>query len=344
MKTAKAQLRKVLPQMPGSLTNMHLDALLRPELRFESLPPRARARLAKFSDEAAFRARTRRPGEIVGVAEGDSWFDYLPAYFDLDFGNGDLLGELNEHPRLRIFKVAKAGDTLANMVFGPNGTGQQLAATLNAIRKHGARFFLFSGGGNDVAGPELERFLYPIETAPDPKFPVRKDVVEQQLGKVFTETFNHLIDQVRKVAKIPIFLHGYDYAIPDGRAVIRAPFGFHFVGPWLKPAFERKGHKDPAVQQRVIDALIDRLNLTVSQVAKQRASDGVHHINVRGVLVKSKPAYKKDWANELHPTSRGWRKVADVFEAAILPALRTTAPRAARVSAPARKRKRTKRA
>ncbi len=330
--------------MPGSLTNMHLDAMLRPELHFEALPPRARARLAKFTDQAAFGARTRRPGEIVGVAEGDSWFDYLPAYFDLDIGNGDLLGELNEHPRLRIFKVAKAGDTLSNMVFGPNGTGQQLAATLNAIRKNDARFFLFSGGGNDVAGPELERFLYPIETAPDPKFPVRKDVVEQQLGKVFTEAFDHLIDQVRKVAKIPIFLHGYDYAIPDGRAVIRVPFGFQFVGPWLKPAFDRKGHKDPAVQQRVIDALIDRLNLTLTQVAKKRAADGVRYINVRGTLTKTKPLYRKDWANELHPTSRGWRKVADVFEAVVLPALPASAPRAAKVSAPARTRKRTKRA
>lgn len=341
MKTAKPQLLKVLPEMPGSLTNMHLDALLRPELHFEQLPPRARARLAKFSDEPTFRAAKRKPGEITGVAEGDSWFDYLPAYFDLDFGNGDLLGELNEHPRLRIFKVAKAGDTLSNMVFGPNGTGQQLAATLNAIKRNDARFFLFSGGGNDVAGPELERFLYPIETAPDPKFPVRKDVVQQQLVKVFTESFNHVIDQVRKVAKIPIFLHGYDYAVPDGRAVIRAPFGFHFVGPWLKPAFERKGHKDPAVQQRVIDALIDQLNATIAQVAKKRAADGVRHIDVRGVLVKTRPAYKRDWANELHPTSRGWRKVATVFETAILPALQSSAPR---VSARARTRKRTTRA
>ena len=39
--------------------------------------------------------------------------------------------------------------------------------TLQAIERDDAQFFLFSGGGNDVAGPELERFLFPSAMAPD---------------------------------------------------------------------------------------------------------------------------------------------------------------------------------
>ena len=146
--------------------------------------------------------------------------------------------------------------------------------------------------------------------------------MEAWLGKAFTDTFNHLIDEARPVSpKIAIFLHGYDFAVPDGRAVINIPFGFHFVGPWLKPAFVNKGITEVAVQQRVIDFLMDRLNKTISAVAKKRSSDNVHHIDVRGTLTKSKPGYRKDWANELHPTGRGWKKVANLFTKEILAVL-----------------------
>jgi len=98
------------------------------------LPVWAVRRPKSFSDAKAFQADLKsRPKRFVGVAEGDSWFDYLPAYLDTDLPNGDLLGELNEHPDLHIFKVAKAGDTLENMAYGPRGTGGQLKETIKAF-------------------------------------------------------------------------------------------------------------------------------------------------------------------------------------------------------------------
>ena len=325
MPTIQPQVLKMLRELPSGPANFYLESLLDPDLVFNQLPARAKAHLTQMSNPKSFREHIKaKPKPFVGVAEGDSWFDYLPAYFDLDLFNGDLLGELNDEDHFHVFKVAKAGDTLDNMVFGPNNTGEQLRKTLQAIEANDARFFLFSGGGNDVAGPELERFLFPAASAPDPSLPIRKDVVEAVLGKAFTATFNHLIDEVRRVSpKIAIFLHGYDFAVPDGRAVINIPFGFHFVGPWLKPAFVNKGITAVTVQQRVIDFLIDRLNKTIAAVAKQRASHNVHHIDVRGTLTKSRPSYRKDWANELHPTGRGWKKVANLFTAEILAVLQS---------------------
>ncbi len=317
----------ILKLPPGfsveTIGNQHLSSVLRPDLKVTRLSPRAVKRIESFSHAPSFKARIKaKPKRFVGVAEGDSWFDYLPAYFDLDLFNGDLIGELNEHPDLHVFKLAKAGDTLENMVYGPRGTGAQLKATLDAIRKFDARFLLFSAGGNDVAGPELERFLYQAHEAPDPKMPVIDGVVEAIIGKRFAELFNHMIDEVKKTSpKIAIFLHGYDYAVPDGRGVINFPFGFTFVGPWLKPAFTNKGIHNPATCQKVINRLIDRVNKTVHNVAKKRAAERIHYVDFRKVLSSKKPGYKRDWANELHPTGGGWKKLSDRFSTEIVKAL-----------------------
>jgi hypothetical protein len=37
--------------------------------------------------------------------------------------------------------------------------------------------------------------------------------------------------------------------------------------------------------------------------------------------LRSDAGYKSDWANELHPTSRGFRRLAGVFETAVLNAI-----------------------
>jgi hypothetical protein len=118
------------------------------------------------------------------------------------------------------------------------------------------------------------------------------------LGCLLT-TFNraalqYIIQQV-KAGKpgIEIFIHGYDYAIPDGRPVFKAPFGWDFIGPWLLPAFERQRTSPAAARQKIINQLIDMHNQTIADLAS--ADPQVHHIDCRGVL----DANTTDWANEL---------------------------------------------
>ena len=94
---------------------------------------------------------------VVGVAQGDSWFDYLPAFFEDPF-SGDLLGHLHRTGRYNIFKAATAGDTLENMSYGTavGGDGsakpQEIDTALNAVKTLQASFYLLSAGGNDMAG------------------------------------------------------------------------------------------------------------------------------------------------------------------------------------------------
>lgn len=104
------------------------------------------------------------------VAEGDSWFDYLPGR--------DLIDCLRVRHGYRIDNFAKAGDTLENMIYGSGITRRfervepTITPVLWRIQSVKPKAFLFSGGGNDIAGffqfagprllPALTRKAVPI--------------------------------------------------------------------------------------------------------------------------------------------------------------------------------------
>jgi lysophospholipase L1-like esterase len=290
------------------------------ESRCLPLPGRAIRQLDSFTSATTFGRRIRsQPKRFIGIAEGDSWFDFLPAYFDLDFCNGDLLGELNQHPDLHVFKLARAGETLEDIAYGPNGSGRNLQSVTAAMRRFDARFLLLSVGGNDIAGPELESLLHPIQEAPDPSMPVIDAMEDRVFGDSFARRLHHILDTVKRESPdAAIFLHGYDYAVPDGRGVLQLPFGFSFAGPWLKPAFDKKGIQDHETRQRVIRRLIDRLNATLSHLARERVGEHVHYVDLRGTLATARPGHRRDWADELHPTGRGWAKIAEILSQTIV--------------------------
>jgi hypothetical protein len=112
----------------------------------------------------------------------------------------------------------------------------------------------------------------------------------------------------------PIFVHGYDYPIPDGRGF---EFGLIHAGPWLAPAMDERGvPPDMALRGRIARILIDRLNddLLAPLAA---ATPGVVYIDSRGILPRD-ATYRDYWANEMHPTNLGFRRL---FEQAWLPRL-----------------------
>src|SRR5687768_12316470 len=105
------------------------------------------------------------------------------------------------------------------------------------------------------------------------------------------DAYLYLISQVPTVSisrpgrKISIVMHGYDYAVPDGRGVFGG-WGL-LPGPWLEPGFRRKGYSD----------LARRRDLTTVLRGTLRWGDG----------------YKADWANEMHPTGHGFELVTERF-------------------------------
>lgn len=243
---------------------------------------------------------TYRDGISV-VAQGDSWFDYI--------GN-DIIKSLS-HRGFAIKNFGTAGDMLENMLFGTefresNWTRRpaEHADVLNSVRQIQPKFFLFSGGGNDIAGPELAPYLNHAGMYPDE--PLRVDFLTFMFKKVFRDYYGYMIKSVQgALPGVEIIIHGYGHAIPTGKGVINVG-PWRFIGPWLRPSLTAKGIINPAVQAAVITQIIDVFNEMLAGVAK--AHKNVHYIDLRGLIVES------DWVNELHLNHDGYEKVGKAYQ------------------------------
>ena len=234
------------------------------------------------------------------VAEGDSWFDYPPGL--------DILDNLKLNHRYMIYKVAEAGDTIDNMIYGTeirsnfSRKPSQFLETLNAIERHKPKVFLFSGGGNDVAGEEFINFLNHKDAGLNPL----KDKFLGETLDYFKIAYQYMINQVLKIdKKIHIITHGYGYSIPDGRAVINFPLNLRFVGPWLRPALARKNYLSVSEGELIVKQLIDRFNDMLADLDDK--NENFHYIDLRNEIKKN------DWANELHLKSSKYKRVAKIF-------------------------------
>jgi hypothetical protein len=78
-----------------------------------------------------------------------------------------------------------------------------------------------------------------------------------------------------------------------------------------------KGIKDVTLQRAIIRRLVDSLYDMMFKVAGKPSDTGVHVIDVRGTL----KIENNEWADEIHGTSAGFKKVARLFSKAIANAI-----------------------
>jgi hypothetical protein len=261
--------------------------------------------VAQFKEEGQVeqleRTRALAPAAVAGVgmviAEGDSWFDYLPGT--------DIINCLRRNHGYVIENFAKAGDTLENMIYGTsiNRQFQRVSPTIESVlrrmRTLQPKVFLFSGGGNDVAGDEFESYLNHKSSGLPA---LREPYVNDMLTLVFRTYFEDLIAKVAAASPAThILVHGYGHTVPTGRAVDW--LFVTFAGPWLRPALARKGIFDPAEQRTAVFALIDRFNAMLADLDQQHAN--FHHIDLRDLVNPD-----TDWANELHLRNSAFARVA----------------------------------
>ena len=256
--------------------------------------------LASMSSKQAKKKLAELP---VIVAEGDSWFDYPVGI--------DVLDQIRRLWGYKIHRFSKAGDTLENMAYGTDINRQfqrrtpEIEEVKAAVRKHKPGFVLFSGGGNDVAGDELISYLNHVE-APSygrSKAWLRADVWTSALTQMEAAIKHFATAMWSAHPSTKIVMHGYARPVPDGRAVINFPFGFKFVGPWLRPAFARKGHPNWEQTEAYVGKLIDDYNALIAKVGRD--------LGKKFIYVDTRPVVgRNDWANELHPTNAGFEAVA----------------------------------
>ncbi|MGV3756395.1 MAG: caspase family protein [Verrucomicrobiota bacterium] len=262
----------------------------------------------------------RGPGTRI-VAEGDSWFDFKI--------RPDVIDWLERDYDYDIENLGKGGACIYEMAYGPEERGMfdffgkdatELENLVKAIREHKPHVFLFSAGGNDFVGPE---FIMTIHHALARKSGVNRGVIDALFKDDVEPGFRMVIETATAAARqaglgdIPVILHGYDYAFPDGRSAVNLVV--KKIGPWMGPSFSMKGYPyenegDLAVRRRMVSAMIDAVYIMLERLKADYSN--IHIVDVRGTLRS-----RSDWHDELHPTGEGFRRVAALFHQVIENAL-----------------------
>jgi hypothetical protein len=244
----------------------------------------------------------------VVVSEGDSWFSFP--------GHANTIDHLDAMAkrRMSLLRLETSGDTLHNMV-----RGEQRAKLRRLLSNYPVDALLFSGGGNDVVGPELIDFFDYVPDGRSWRDYVRQDALDTRIEevKIAYTGLKQLRDQYRP--KCVIVTHGYDYARPSGKPteywLWPIPVSVT-VGPWIQNSLRARNINAARDQQEVVNLLIDRFNEALATLADAKFIV----LDNRNVLAKA------EWSDELHPTRAGFRKIAKTFYDAV----KTTVPKGAK--------------
>jgi len=250
---------------------------------------------------------TQALGHLVAV--GDSWFDY-PFH--------DVLTLLDDDYGYRVESSAHAGDAIEAMAYNRGGQLEKLARCFEKVSALGAvpKAVLLSGGGDDIAGDEFGMLL---NNANSSIAGWNSEVVDGVINERIATAYRTVLDAIAVLSRhyagdtLPVLIHGYDYAVPDGRGLLGG-WG-PLPGPWLQPGFAEKQFAGLPQNTAMVQDLIDRFNTMLQTLAGKPEYQYVHYIDLRGTLSNSLRAdsYKAWWANELHPEKKGFDAVTARF-------------------------------
>jgi len=243
-------------------------------------------------------------GEVL-VAEGDSWFDY-PFH--------DILRLLEDEYGYEVESVAHKGDRVEEMAYAP-GQLEKFVRLLEKVLRRGTvpRAVLLSGGGNDLAGREFGMILnHAASGIAGLSGKMTEALIDERVRMAYVTILSRItrVCEMRAGEAVPIVIHGYDYPVADGRGFFGG--AGPLPGPWLDPGFREKGFADREERLEIVKKLIDRFNAMLEETASLGCFGHVRYLDLRGTL-RCDDRYREDWANELHPTGKGFEKVTARF-------------------------------
>lgn len=257
--------------------------------------------IARARRRSRFEAGLPGNTKPIMYAEGDSWLQF-PFFIE------DLIDQLDRH--YLICCTSKPGDTLRNMVFDEPEYAEELNELL-VKRKLPVRYFLLSGAGNDVVGAKngrsiLQDIVRPYDPGQTIEWHIATDALTETL--TFIETsYRKVLDTVdarfptSKFPELRVILHGYDYSPTRGvpKADKKRPF---WARDWTGEPLRKLGFPNNEKASAVIAALIDRLNTLTATTAA--AYGRAIYCDLRKAVPKG------EWADELHPTDKGFAAAA----------------------------------
>jgi hypothetical protein len=268
-----------------------------------------------LSDEEVY-AQLCRPGVKRVLAEGDSWLSiFLPR-------DGNLLSALRSRHDIVLLDLSYPGDTLAEMAHGREFA---LFERLIAHERDGWAFdaILLNGGGNDLIIGGLQRVL---------KKPARSERTALARNWIDEEALDRLLEEIRTCferfirtrsesalnAECPILTCTYDFITPRncGAQLLGVTLG----GPWVCPSLDALGITEPALQRAITDALLIAYKTRLLEPLAGDVANNFHLADTQGTLIPAGAddfESRGDWADEIHPSARGWKKLAARIGAAL---------------------------
>lgn len=236
------------------------------------------------------------------LAEGDSWFAHPTEW--------NILYHLSDQGGYSIRRLASIGHTLRDMVREAPGRVPQFVRQLE--RPVPWELMLFSGGGNDLLGDRLPDMLrHRREVSRGWRGLIRDEVVDAELASIRRAYERVILRTTERRPECEILAHGYDHPHPRDRGAALFWGRLTVTGPWMHPVMAgEKGIRDGETRYKLARELIDRLNRTLRELSKSHAR--FHHVDLRGTL-----SSVRQWKDEIHPKSAGFRRMARTFRRAM---------------------------
>lgn len=225
------------------------------------------------------------------LSEGDSWFGY-PIY-------RNMIDYIDDTEKYAIRRVEQSGDTLQQVL-----QGREFEPLIDQERPV---CILFSAGGNDLINAEWPARLFRPPLDPDNINAAEWQAKVSELAAMYRRVLELI------AGRAPLLTHGYDCLVPSDKGVRYD--GFNVTGPWFKKAMDTAGITARRDQLRIGKRIVTDFNAALEGVATAinagQAKRLMVHANLCGTLEES------DWANEMHPFSRGFQKVAAKYREAL---------------------------
>jgi lysophospholipase L1-like esterase len=175
----------------------------------------------------------------------------------------------------------------------------------------GVRALMLSGGGNDIAG--MSDFLRLLKDDCSKEKNADGCFREGQPYAVMEKIIGAYKEVIRRFRAhnntAPVVMHNYDYAFPSGKGI----FG---PAQWLKAPFE-KAKVPENLRKELFQSLISRLNVAQVGLSKDKTLGPLVAVRTAGTL----PDDTSWWANELHPTPAGFKRLATAFKKSLKPVI-----------------------
>ncbi len=244
--------------------------------------------------QAVFAASIKQfPKRLVILTEGDSWFSY-----PLNANIADYIEMMSD---FSILRLEHNGDDARDIL----ATGsEQLKKLKYYLKNYPVDALLMSAGGNDLISGELSKFLHKKVNGNTWQSSVKLAKLTAVLDDIVS-AYARLLDARDALRpNCVIVAHSYCYFQPNGRKAT-GPFGLLKAGPWMRPVLVAKGINPDTEGREVSRYLLDELHARLPALAATRSRSPV--VDMRAAL----PDDNVLWADEIHPSGTGFRKLAE---------------------------------